>query len=61
MCLVQTWVGLAPTIATVSGHKSRRNAGDMINKLSIRYNRQRQAQITQEISEIVGGAAALQG
>jgi F-type H+-transporting ATPase subunit gamma len=25
------------------------------------YNRQRQAQITQEIAEIVGGAAALQG
>jgi F-type H+-transporting ATPase subunit gamma len=37
------------------------NAGDLINLLTRTYNRQRQAQITQEIAEIVGGAAALQG
>ncbi|HET7024315.1 MAG TPA: ATP synthase F1 subunit gamma [Gemmatimonadales bacterium] len=37
------------------------NAGDIIDLLRRRYNRQRQAAITQEISEIVGGAAALQG
>jgi F-type H+-transporting ATPase subunit gamma len=36
-----------------------RNAGDMINKLSIRYNRQRQAQITKELIEIISGAEAL--
>ena len=37
------------------------NAGEMIDKLRRIYNRARQGQITQEISEIVGGAAALQG
>lgn len=37
------------------------NAGEMIDKLRRVYNRARQGQITQEISEIVGGAAALQG
>ena len=36
-----------------------RNAGDMINKLSIRYNRQRQAAITTELVEIISGAEAL--
>ena len=37
------------------------NAGEILELLKRTYNRQRQAQITQEISEIVGGAAALQG
>ncbi|MGZ8397888.1 MAG: ATP synthase F1 subunit gamma [Gemmatimonadales bacterium] len=37
------------------------NAGDILELLKRTYNRQRQAQITQEIAEIVGGAAALQG
>ena len=36
-----------------------RNAGDMINRLSIRYNRQRQAAITTELVEIISGAEAL--
>ena len=36
-----------------------RNAGDMINKLSIKYNRQRQAVITTELIEIISGAEAL--
>lgn len=36
------------------------NAGEIIDNLTRTYNRQRQAAITQEISEIVGGAAALQ-
>ena len=36
-----------------------RNAGDMINKLTIKYNRQRQAQITKELIEIISGAEAL--
>jgi F-type H+-transporting ATPase subunit gamma len=35
------------------------NAGDMISELQLIYNRERQASITQEISEIVGGAAAV--
>jgi F-type H+-transporting ATPase subunit gamma len=37
------------------------NAGDMLNILRRTYNRARQANITQEIAEIVGGAAALTG
>jgi F-type H+-transporting ATPase subunit gamma len=37
------------------------NAGEILEVLKRTYNRQRQAAITQEISEIVGGAAALQG
>jgi F-type H+-transporting ATPase subunit gamma len=36
-----------------------RNAGDTINKLSIAYNRQRQAAITTELVEIISGAEAL--
>ena len=36
------------------------NAGEMIENLTRSYNRARQAQITQEIAEIVGGAAALE-
>jgi F-type H+-transporting ATPase subunit gamma len=36
-----------------------RNAGDMIKKLEISYNRQRQAQITKELIEIISGAEAL--
>jgi len=35
------------------------NAGEMIDELQLIYNRERQASITQEISEIVGGAAAV--
>ena len=37
------------------------NAGEILELLKRTYNRQRQASITQEIAEIVGGAAALQG
>lgn len=36
-----------------------RNAGDMINSLSIKYNRARQAYITKELIEIISGAEAL--
>ena len=35
------------------------NAGDMIDELQLLYNKARQAAITQELSEIVGGAAAV--
>ncbi|MGH7527193.1 MAG: ATP synthase F1 subunit gamma [Gemmatimonadales bacterium] len=59
--------GLVETAA--SEHGARRtamknatdNAGEILELLKRTYNRQRQASITQEISEIVGGAAALQG
>ena len=36
-----------------------RNAGDMIDNLSLKYNRQRQAIITKELIEIISGAEAL--
>src|SRR6185369_13710239 len=38
-----------------------RNAGDMINRLTIQYNRTRQAAITTELVEIISGAEALKG
>jgi F-type H+-transporting ATPase subunit gamma len=36
-----------------------RNAGDMIKKLTLQYNRQRQASITKELIEIISGAEAI--
>lgn len=52
---------------TASEHSARKNAmknatdnaEDMIKDLTLQYNRERQAAITQELSEIVSGAAAL--
>jgi F-type H+-transporting ATPase subunit gamma len=38
-----------------------KNAGEMIDKLSIKFNRARQAAITTELMEVVGGAEALKG
>jgi F-type H+-transporting ATPase subunit gamma len=35
------------------------NAGEMIKMLTRQYNRARQAQITKEIAEVIGGAEAL--
>jgi F-type H+-transporting ATPase subunit gamma len=35
------------------------NAGEMIRDLSLKYNRARQAQITKEIAELIGGSEAL--
>lgn len=61
------FTGLAESAA--AEHAARRiamknatdNATDIANYLTRQYNRQRQAVITQEIAEIVGGAAALEG
>ena len=36
-----------------------RNAGDMVDKLTIQYNRSRQAAITKELIEIISGAESL--
>ena len=36
-----------------------RNAGDMIDKLTLTFNRTRQAKITSELIEIISGAEAL--
>ncbi|RJO65161.1 MAG: ATP synthase F1 subunit gamma [Myxococcales bacterium] len=38
-----------------------RNAGEMIDRLTLQYNRARQAAITKELMEIIGGAEALKG
>ena len=35
------------------------NAGELIDKLNLQYNKERQAAITQELAEIVSGAAAV--
>lgn len=42
-------------------HQATDNASDLINELTLRYNQARQATITGEILEIVGGAEALNG
>ena len=42
-------------------HKATDNAGEIIQQLTIKYNNARQAAITGEILEIVGGAEALKG
>ena len=38
-----------------------RNAGELIDKLNLQYNRSRQAAITKELIEVVSGAQALEG
>ncbi|MBI1307670.1 MAG: ATP synthase F1 subunit gamma [Bacteroidetes bacterium] len=45
----------------VAMDKATENAGELIEKLKLKYNQARQAAITGEILEIVGGAAALEG
>ncbi len=45
----------------VSMDKATENAGELLKALRLAYNQARQAAITNEISEIVGGAAALEG
>ena len=62
---VQIFRALLENVAGEMGAKmsamdnATRNAGDMISRLTITYNRQRQAQITKELIEIISGAEAL--
>ncbi len=62
---VQVFRALLENAASEEGSRmtamdnSTRNAGDMINKLTITYNRTRQAAITKELIEIISGAEAL--
>ncbi len=62
---VQIFRGLLENAASEQGSRmtamdnATRNAGDMINKLTITYNRTRQAAITKELIEIISGAEAL--
>jgi F-type H+-transporting ATPase subunit gamma len=45
-------------ITTDNVQNATKNAGEMINKLQIQYNRSRQAVITNELVEIITGATA---
>lgn len=62
---VQIFKALLENVAGEMGAKmsamdnATRNAGDMINSLTLSFNRQRQAQITKELIEIISGAEAL--
>ena len=58
--LVETTAGFYSSQRTAMKNATD-NASDMLTVLRRTFNRARQAQITQEIAEIVGGAAALQG
>ena len=42
-------------------HKATDNADELLRDLKLKYNKARQASITNEILEIVGGAEALKG
>ena len=61
----QIFRGLLENAASEQGARmsamdnATRNAGEMIDKLTITYNRQRQANITKELIEIISGAEAL--
>jgi F-type H+-transporting ATPase subunit gamma len=62
---VQVFRALLENAASEQGSRmtamdnATRNAGDMINRLTIQYNRTRQAAITKELIEIISGAEAL--
>ena len=62
---VQVYKGLLENSASEQGARmsamdsATRNAGEMIDKLTLQYNRERQAAITSELIEIISGAEAL--
>ena len=62
---IQIFKGLLENAASEQGasmtamDNATRNAGELINKLTIVYNRTRQAAITTELIEIIAGAEAL--
>ena len=62
---VQIFCALLENAASEQGARmtamdnATRNAGDMINRLTLQYNRSRQAAITKELIEIISGAEAL--
>ncbi|MDG1261383.1 MAG: ATP synthase F1 subunit gamma [Flavobacteriales bacterium] len=64
---VQLFKGLLDSYASEHGarmtamHKATDNANDLVKELKLSYNKARQAAITNEILEIVGGAEALNG
>ena len=64
-CATQIFTRLLENAASEQGARmsamdnATRNAGEMIDKLTIQYNRSRQAVITNELIEIISGAEAL--
>jgi F-type H+-transporting ATPase subunit gamma len=62
---VQIFTGLLESAASEEGARmtamdnATRNAGEMIDRLTVNYNRTRQAVITKELIEIISGAEAL--
>jgi F-type H+-transporting ATPase subunit gamma len=64
---VQVFTGLLDSVASEHGARmsameaATTNAGEMIQKLTLKLNRKRQESITTELMEIVGGAEALKG
>ncbi|MBI5494120.1 MAG: ATP synthase F1 subunit gamma [Deltaproteobacteria bacterium] len=61
----QLWRALLESVASEHGARmsamdnATRNAGEMVAALTLKYNRARQAYITKELMEIIGGAEAL--
>ena len=47
------------SVRTIAMDSATRNAGDLVDKLTITYNRSRQAVITKELIEIISGAESL--
>ena len=64
---VQSFRALLETAASEHGARmssmdsASKNASSMIGSLTLKYNRIRQAAITKELMEIIGGAEALKG
>ena len=64
---VQIYRQLLESVASEMGARmsamdsATKNAGELISKLTLQYNRARQAAITTELMEIIGGAEALKG
>jgi F-type H+-transporting ATPase subunit gamma len=64
---VQIYRALLESVASEYGARmtamdaATNNASDMIDRLTLQYNRARQAAITKELMEIIGGAEALKG
>ena len=62
---IQIHSGLLENLASEQGSRmtamdnATRNAGDLVDKLTINYNRSRQASITKELIEIISGAESL--
>jgi F-type H+-transporting ATPase subunit gamma len=64
---IQSFRALLESVASEHGARmtamdnATRNASEMIERLTLQYNRARQASITKELMEIIGGAEALKG